>query len=228
MISLEDAVATLQVAGDAARAAGMRKFHKTPRPYFGVANPVVQEIAKTWRAELSLEDRLRLASELWDSGIHECRIAAAYLLVQARIRPDDGAWALIKSWVPTFDTGAIADLACGAGARRLVADPTRLDEVAGWTGSEHAWTRRAALTMTLPWTKLRNPKPAEIAQRDRILAWAAGYAPDPDRLVQTALADWLAELGRHDAPRVQSFLADHGAAMKPYARKTASRKLPRT
>lgn len=226
MIPIEDALATLQIEGDAQKAAEMAKYHKAPRVYFGVANPVIDAAAKAWRAELSLDDRLKLAADLWDSNVHEARVAAAKLLVQARIRPDDAAWALIASWVPQFDAWAIADHVCGAGARRLIADPARLDEVERWTTSDHMWTKRAALVMTLPWTKIRNPKPEEYAARDRILGWAAGYTTDPAWFIQKSVSWWLRELGRHDAPRVHRFLAEHGDAMKPFARKDASRKLP--
>lgn len=226
MIPIEDALATLQTQGDVQKAADMAKYHKVKRVYFGVVNPAIDEAAKAWRAELSLDDRLTLASELWDSNVHEARVAAAKLLVQARIKPDDGAWALITSWVPQFDGWAIADHVCGAGARRLIADPTRLDEVEAWTTSEHMWTRRAALVMTLPWTKLNNPKAEDLAVRERVLGWAAVYAADPAQFIQKSVSLWLSELGKHDAPRVHAFLADHGDAMKPYARKDASRKLP--
>ncbi|WP_281983168.1 DNA alkylation repair protein [Thalassorhabdomicrobium marinisediminis] len=226
MIPLEDAVATLQMQGDAQKAAEMRKYHKVDRPYFGVANPVIDAAAKAWRAEVTLDERLTLASELWDSNIHECRVAAAKLLVQARIKPDDAAWRLIASWVPQFDGWAIADHVSSAGGRRLLAEPARLDEVEGWTRSDHLWTKRAALVMTLPWTKMNNPGPDDLLARERILGWAADYTRDPAWFIQKAVSWWLRELGRHDAPRVRRFLAEHGDAMKPSARKDASRKLP--
>lgn len=226
MMLLEDAVATLQIQGSPEKAAEMRKYHKADRLYFGVANPTIDDAAKAWRADLSLDDRLTLAAELWDTNVHECRVAAAKLLVQARIRPDDATWALIVSWVPQFDAWAIADHVCSAGGRRLIADPSRLDQVETWTTSDHMWTKRAALVMTLPWTKLNNPKPDDLAARERILGWAAAYTTDPAPFIQKSVSWWLRELGRHDAPRVRTFLADHGDAMKPAARKDASRKLP--
>ncbi len=226
MILLEDAIAVLQTQGDAEKAAEMAKYHKAKRVYFGVPNPAIDDAVKTWRAELSIEDRLSLASELWNSNVHEARIAAAKLLVQARIPADEEAWALITSWVPQCDALAIADQVCSAGARRLLADPARLDELESWTTSEHMWTRRAALVMTLPWTKMNNPKADDLAARERILGWAEAYAADSAQYIQKSLAEWLRELGKHDAPRVHAFLAQHGDGMNAYARKDASRKLP--
>ena len=226
MITLGDAIGVLQAQGDTQKAKDMHKYHKADRPYFGVANPDIDEAAKAWRAEVTLDERLTLASDLWDTNIHECRVAAAKLLVQARINPDDGAWALIASWVPQFDAWAIADHVCGAGARRLTADPSRLDDVESWTTSDHMWTKRAALVMTLPWTKMRNPKPDELAARERILGWAASYTTDQAWFIQKSVSWWLRELGRKDPERVRAFLAEHGNAMKPFAYKDASRKLP--
>ncbi|WP_342075235.1 DNA alkylation repair protein [Yoonia sp. SS1-5] len=221
------AIAELRALGDATKASEMHRYHKVDRPYLGVANPVIDERVRTWRAAVDLDARLALAKGLWAGNTHEGRIAAAKLLTQARIRPDDGAaWALIVSWVPTFDAWAVADHASIAGQKRLVADPSRLDIVETWTTSDHLWTKRAALVMTLPWTKQNHPKPAELAARERILGWAATYVDDHDWFIQKAVAWWLRELSKHDAARVAAFLDAHGNQMKPFAVREASKKLP--
>ena len=98
----------LEALGDATKAAEMAAYHKAPRRYLGVTVPQITELANGWRAERSVEERVALADALWQTDIHEARIAAAKLLTQARLRPDDGAWALIASWVPQFDAWAIA------------------------------------------------------------------------------------------------------------------------
>jgi 3-methyladenine DNA glycosylase AlkD len=211
---------------DPVKAEQMAAYHKVDRRYVGVANPVLDDLAREWRAGLDVDGRVALARDLWDNDIHEARVAAAKLLTQARIRPDDAVWDLICEWVPQFDAWAIADHACMAGQRRLNADPDRLEQVEGWTGSEHMWTRRAALVITLPWTKMRNPKPADLDRRERILGWAAGYVLDHDWFIQKAVAWWLRDLSRHDPDRVRAFLAEHGANMRAFARKEAGRRLP--
>ncbi|QUJ75070.1 DNA alkylation repair protein [Sulfitobacter albidus] len=222
----EPFLAALEALADPARAEGMRAYHKADRPYLGLRNPQIDELTREWRAQLDLPQRVALADALWQTDIYEARLAAAKLLTQARLRPDDaGAWRLIASWTPDFDSWAIADHACMAGQKRLVADPARLDEVEAWTQSDHLWTRRAALVITLPWTKQNHPKPAEIAARDRILGWAAGYVPDHQWFIQKAIAWWLRELSKHDADRVRAFVDTHGGAMKPFAAKEAMRHL---
>lgn len=221
----EDALAALDTHADPARAEGMAGYHKAERRYLGVPNPVLNDLAREWRQGLDVPQRVTLADGLWQSDIHEARIAAAKLLTQARIRPDEEVWQLIASWVPQFDAWAIADHACMAGQRRLSADPTRLDTVEAWTRSEHMWSRRAALVITLPWAKLSHPKPAQEAQRARILGWAAGYVADPQWFIQKAVAWWLRDLSKHAPALTAEFLAEHGARMKPFARREAGKYL---
>ncbi|KMW56495.1 DNA alkylation repair enzyme [Candidatus Rhodobacter oscarellae] len=222
----DTALSQLRAKAVPGKGAEMAAYHKVPRVYLGVSNPDIDALTKAWRPNLTLEERLALCEGLWQSDIHEARVAAAKLLTQARIRPDDsGAWALIASWVPSFDAWAIADHACMAGQKRLVWDPARLDEVEAWATSDHMWTRRAALVITLPWTKQNHPKPAELAARDRILGWAARYVDDSEWFIQKAVAWWVRDLSKHDRPRAEAFLNEYGPRMKAFARKEAGRHL---
>ncbi len=215
----------IKAHADPERAEQVAAYHKVDRPYLGVPNPVLNDLTKAWRRELEVIDRIAVADGLWQTNIHEARVAAAKLLTQARIRPDDAVWDLLQSWLPDFDAWAVADHACMAMQKRLSADPTRLDQVERWTTSGHMWTKRAALVATLPWTKQNHPKPEDLACRDRILGWAATYVSDREWFIQKAIAWWLRELSKHDPERVVAFLETHGANMKPFARKEAGKYL---
>ncbi len=215
----------IKAHADPERAEQVAAYHKVDRPYLGVPNPVLNDLTKAWRRELEVADRFSVADGLWQTNIHEARVAAAKLLTQARIRPDDAVWDLLQSWLPDFDAWAVADHACMAIQKRLSADPTRLDQVERWTTSGHMWTKRAALVATLPWTKQNHPKPEDLACRDRILGWAATYVSDREWFIQKAIAWWLRELSKHDPERVVAFLETHGANMKPFARKEAGKYL---
>ncbi len=221
------AIDMLRAAADPVKAAEMAAYHKTPREYLGIPVPMIESIVAGWRAEYDLRARIALAAELWDSDVHEARIAAAKLLIQARLGGGDPlVWAEFLRWVPTFDAWAIADHACKAGERRLVADPSRLELVEGWTGASNKWVRRAALVVTLPWTKQNHPDAAALDARERILGWASAMVSDPDWFIQKAIGWWLRSLSIHDPERVATFLAGPGRAMKPFARQEASRRLP--
>ncbi len=218
-------LAQLEALENPAKAAEMAAYHKAHRRYLGVSNPEIDQLVDAWRAALSLDDRLALASDLWRADIHEARIAAAKLLTQARIRPDQAAWEMIVAWVPDFDAWAIADHASKAGERRLLADPSRVDTVEGWIASPHLWTRRAALVMTLPWTKQNFPKEQDLAIRARVLGWCAALAPDRDWFIQKAIAWWVRDLSKHDPKAARDFLDRHGPTLKPFAQSEAARHL---
>lgn len=212
---------------DPAYAETARAYHKVDRPYLGIKVPQIEELTDQWRAEYTMEGRLALAADLWDSNIHEGRVAAAKLLAQARMK--DGcapAWDLICTWVPQFDAWSIADHVCIAAQKRIVAVPSRIVTVAEWTLHPNMWVRRAALVATLPFTKQNHPKEFELAIREQVLGWAAIYCADKDWFIQKCIAWWLRDLSKHDAPRVDAFLEEHGARMKPFARKEAGQYLP--
>ena len=226
-MTLAEALSALTQLGDVDRATGLAEHYKMPRQYLGIPNGVLNDLAQHWRQQMSLEARLALATELWATDIFEARLAAAKLLTQARINPDVAFWTLIKSWVPAFDSWALADPVCLAGQKRLIAAPERIEDVEAWTRSEHHWTRRAAMVITLPWTKQNHPKPYEVEIRQRVLGWAARYVRDEDWVIQKSVGAWLRDLGKHDPERVEYFLANNAKYMKPFARKDAQTHLPK-
>jgi 3-methyladenine DNA glycosylase AlkD len=221
----DSALAQIHALANAEDAVGSAAYHKVDRVYLGVRNPALNDLTKGWRQLFDVPTRTALAAELWTTDIYEARLAAAKLLTQARIRPDDAVWALIASWVPNFDSWAIADHVCMAGQKRLITNPSRIEEVALWTTSDQLWTRRAALVITLPWAKLNFPKPEDVKIREQVLGWAASYVPDRAWFIQKSVGWWLRDLSKHDPDRVRSFLAQHGDQMKPFARKEAAKYL---
>ncbi|MFZ7090448.1 DNA alkylation repair protein [Primorskyibacter sp. 2E233] len=224
-MDLEAALSALRAEADPERAKGSAAYHKASRTYLGTPNPAINDLVTGWRQGMDIAARVGLADALWQTDIHEARIAAAKLLTQARIKDDDAVWRLIASWVPQFDAWAIADHVCSAGARRLMANPARLDEVDAWTRSEHMWTKRAAMVITLPWTKQNFPSEQDLAIRDRVLGWAAGYVSDQQWFIQKAVAWWIRDLSKHDADRARAFLETNGTQMKGFARREAGKYL---
>lgn len=226
-MTLNDALNQMKAHVEPGRAEGMRGYHKIDREYLGIANGPLDELAKEWRRTLGVEDRVALADALWQTNIYEARVVAAKLLTQARIKDDESVWALIASWVKDFDSWAIADHAMMAGQRRVVTDTSRLDEIEAWTTSDHMWTRRAALVITLRFNRTRDASAEELAIRERVLGWAATYVDDKEWFIQKAVGWWLRDLSKRDPGRVQRFLDQYGDRMKAFARREASKYLPK-
>lgn len=209
------------------KAAEMAAYHKIDRPYLGVPNPVLHAMARTARKQLSTEQLIENATTLWASDIHEARVLAASLLTAARFRPDDAeVWETLQGFVADFDAWAISDHVSGAIAKRLTAQPARLDTVEGWMDAKSLWTRRAALVCTLPWARLKDPSADEIQARMRILGWAVRMLADKDWFAHKCVAWWLRELSRKDPGLANDFLHAHGTKMKAFARKEAAKYLP--
>lgn len=213
----------LRDLADADRAARHAARHKTGRETLGVSPAAIEALVAEWRGTLDLEARLDLARRLWESDVHEARLAAARLLVQARIRPDDAAWQAILDWAPQIDGVEIGDAVMSAAARRLVARPGRVEELAPWAASRNPWLRRGLLTATAPWAKMNNPKPEDLQIRERILEQALDLAGDRHGAVRQAVEGWLRDLTRHDADRAQAWRAARDLRAAEDAAEDASR-----
>ena len=224
---MSDILETLRPLANPAKAAEMQRYHKTDRDTLGVANPQIDTAIRTWREGRSVRDWVTEADALWHSGVFEARVAAGKLLTKARFRQDEAlVWDTIAAWVPDFDGWAIADHAASAGARRVMANLSRLDALEAWAAADLLWTRRAALIFALELTKPRHPTSAQAEARSRVLGWAAGMADDHRWFIQKAIGWWLRSLSQRDPDTVRAFLDTHGERLKPFARREAARKLP--
>jgi 3-methyladenine DNA glycosylase AlkD len=222
----EEAVTALEGLGDPLKAAQMEAYHKAPRRYLGVSNPVIEHAVRRWRTAVAPADWADLAIELWNSDVHEAMIAAGKLLDLERFpSSDEAAWEALCEWVESFDAWAVADHAMIAGQKRLVAQPERIETVATWTTHPNMWTRRAALVITLPYAKVSTPDAVEERIRQRVLAWAAVYVDDQEWFIQKAVAWWLRELSKVDSAVTREFVSTHDSAMRGFARREATKYL---
>ncbi|WP_371157789.1 DNA alkylation repair protein [Jannaschia sp. 2305UL9-9] len=205
-------VADMQAAGDPERAARDKASNRTDRDCWGVPAGVLNDTAKALRDDLSVDHRVLIADALWRAEVFDLRLLALKLLTQARIRPDDGVWALLERWVHQLDCRALADAHAAAAGRRLVALPARLEVVEDWTDAASIWTRRAALEATRPWAKMNNPSEAEREVRDHILGWVAAMAEDARPLIRQAVDGWLRDLAKRDPERAAAVRDQSGSA----------------
>lgn len=202
--------------GSEERAARDQLYHKSRRIHWGAPAPQTNELVRSVAKNLSQEELLSLAKELWETDLFDPMVCAGKLLTRAK--PTPAVWNLVNYFLTKVDGWALEDILCHIAWKCILADETRLDEVEKWTAHPNFWWRRAALVYTLPYAKPgRNP--------DRMLEWASSYATDPEWFIQKAIGWWLRVLGEHDPDKVLIFLKKHWPVLKGVARKEATRKL---
>ncbi|WP_062762530.1 DNA alkylation repair protein [Falsirhodobacter sp. alg1] len=218
-------IETLRSKANDAKAIEALEYHKTERVYLGIALEDLEALVAEWRENLTIEERVSLAQELWESDIHDARIAAAKLLLQARMRPDDSAWDAICIWVEELDNWAIADAVAKSAEKRVMADFTRFEALESWLQSKNSWARRTAILASRPLAKKNHIKPAEREARDAALDLMVDVLGDRNWHVQKAIASWLRDLAKHDAVLARQFIAEYGEVMRGYTRKDAAQNL---
>ena len=211
-------IAEVLASADPARAERDRKYHKSTRQHWGITMPQLDHVVKQHAGHLPAERLLRLASELWHSGVYDLMTAAARILGRRETGASPELWRTLDGWLQDVDGWALEDALAPAAWKCLLHDAALLDDLERWTTHPDKWRRRAALIYTLPLAKPgRDP--------ERVLGWAAACADDPEWFIQKAIGWWLRELSRHDGPRVVRFLESHWLQLKGVARREASRRL---
>ncbi len=217
-----DAFATLAAAlcaaGSPERAVQEKRYQKSSWDHWGVALPQMDAMIRDTTRDLAGDELIALAERLWREPVWDLKIVAGRLLTGKNVAADASLWRFVTTRMPDLDGWAVADNLASVASRCLIADEKQLDEVERWVESPHLWTRRAALVFALPWAK--QPRDPE-----RMLGWAARPTSDREWFIQKAIGWWLRELSKRDPARVRAFLAEHGAAMKPFARREATKYL---
>lgn len=213
LTDVAEALARLHALGNPVLAEDTAARNRASRTCAGVSTADLDALVAKWRARSSVAGRVALAQGLWDSDLHEARIAAARLLIQARIPQDEPlVWDAFLRWLPDLDSVAIADQACRVAERRLAAVPARLAVAESWLDDPNPLVRRAAILSAFSWSKIRHPDEAELSARARILGWADRLASDRDARVRQATAAWLRSLSVRAPDLVRDFLQSDAAA----------------
>ncbi len=223
MAIIETPLNTLRAHANPEKAAKMRAYHKTDREVLGVANPEIDKLVREFRK--TPEEDLQTADALWQSGIFEARIMAAKLLTRGKLSDelDSTYWRAIMGYAQDFDLWAIADAMAGAAHKRILKPENRYLDLKAWTHSNHLFTKRAVMVYTLPFARLKSPNKAQSQAIETILGWAGEYTQDNEWFIQKSVAWWLRDFSKKNPNRAQTFLKNHGAQMKPFARKEAAK-----
>lgn len=111
----------------------MARFGIHPKNTYGVSIPILRKMAK------ELGRNHSLASELWESGVHEARILASMIDM-----PDEVTPAQMDRWVKDFDSWDVCDQCCGN-----LFDKTKAahKKAAEWSSRQEEFVKRAGFAL---------------------------------------------------------------------------------
>ncbi len=129
----------LKSLGDPKNVVGMARFGINPENTYGVSIPNLRKLAK----EIGKDHKL--ASQLWDSGIHEARILAGFVDDPKLVTPKQ-----MDRWIAGFDSWDVCDQVCANLFDRM---PIAYEKAIEWSRKEGEFEKRAgfALMAALAW-----------------------------------------------------------------------------
>ncbi|MFN7998041.1 MAG: DNA alkylation repair protein [Bryobacteraceae bacterium] len=173
---------SLRAAGSPVNIAGMARYGIRPARAYGVKAEVIRALARECRGEAGL------ASELWDTGVHEARALAALVADPRRITEAE-----VEKWVRQFDCWATCDSTC---LHLLWKTPFAWRKVTQWAAAEPEYVRRAAFAL-LAALAVHDKKAAETQFRSG-LALIRKAATDERNYVKKAVNWALRQIGKRD------------------------------
>lgn len=161
--------------------AGMARFGINPSNTLGIPIPALRKMAK----EIGKDHEL--SQGLWQSGIHEARILAAFVDDPQKVTP-----AQMDAWIKDFDSWDVCDQVC---ANLFDKTPHAFAKALQWAKHEPEFERRAgfALMAALAW----HNKTAPDQQFEPFFAAIKKYATDERNYVKKAVNWALRQIGKH-------------------------------
>jgi 3-methyladenine DNA glycosylase AlkD len=135
----------LQALANPESVEGMARYGINPDNTYGISIPALRTLAK------QIGTDHRLAGQLWESGVHEARVLAAYIADPKKLSE-----AQMEAWVQDFDSWDVCDQVCSS-----LFDRTRLAyrKAAEWSQREPEFVKRAGFTLMacLAWHDKKAP-----------------------------------------------------------------------
>ncbi len=126
-------LAEMKSKADPKAVEGMARFGISSENTLGVSMPTIRGIAKRAGRDH------RLARELWESGIHEARILAAFV-----DEPEKVTEAQMEKWVLGFDSWDVCDQVCSGLFDRT---PFAFSKALEWSRREEEFVKRAGFVL---------------------------------------------------------------------------------
>ncbi|MCD9185603.1 MAG: DNA alkylation repair protein [Pyrinomonadaceae bacterium] len=185
-MKVEEIIKKLESLENPVNIAGMKRFGITAKKAFGVSMPVLKELAKDVKKQA--EDRHKLASELWETGIHEARIIA-YLIDD----PKKVTGKQMDSWAKDFDNWAICDGTCG---HLFCRTEFAYEKVSEWSAREEEFIKRAGIVL-IAWLAVHDKK-ADDEQIAQFLPILEKHSGDERNFIKKAVNWSLRQIGKRN------------------------------
>ncbi|TIR24141.1 MAG: DNA alkylation repair protein [Mesorhizobium sp.] len=177
--SADDIVAHLRAIGTEANLAGMARFGINTASALGIGNSDLRPLARTLKKN---HERSLL---LWDSGIREARLLAAFTGEPKKVDID-----LCRRWAADFDSWEIVDTV----ADLFAETPFWRDLIDEFAEDDREFVRRTALAM-LAWSTVHLKKEPD-ATFLAYLPLIEKHARDPRNFVRKAVNWALRQIGK--------------------------------
>jgi len=128
-----DIIDLLKEMADAKYREGMLRFGIDHSKALGVSTPQLRKLAK----EIKINQQLSL--ELWETGIHECRILASMTGDPKQVTPKQ-----MDKWVSEFYSWDVCDQACGNLFDRT---PFAVEKALEYSRSNHEFVKRTGFVL---------------------------------------------------------------------------------
>lgn len=214
---------SFRVAGNDERARNEKRYLKSDLAFYGVPVPVIRRTAKAFyrhHKDLTREQLVALARELWDDDHHELRMLGIALLELYADRLVAADLALVEGLLRLSNTWAQADWLATKVARPIVArfPPTKWD-LRRWGRDETLWVRRSALLALNP-----RARPADFELFAELAATMIG---EREFFIRKAIGWVLRETSKDHPDLAYGFLLAHIDRVAGLTLREGSRLLPR-
>lgn len=214
----------LSLLADPVRAAGEKKYLKSPMKHYGVTVPSIRRIAQIWlkKHSLPIDQIIEFAQSLWQGEYHEERMLAIFLLVYRVKELTFAHYSLIEQMVKESTGWAQLDMVAAWLCGQLYSlDRNLMTSVLNnWVKDQNFWVRRAAILTFLG--------PARISKSDfkAFTKFAVPLLKEKEFFIRKAIGWVLREVSKKHPQWVLSFVSQHRPQMSGLTYREATRKLP--
>lgn len=181
---------------------------------------IAEPFAKKIKQEEDFDFALRVADELYKSGVFEEATIGESILKGFTKDFDDSAFAKFDEWIDHIKNWANIDMLCGWLITPIILkDKTKIKKVFQWTNSKNRWRRRAAAV------SLVNPVRKGL-YLEQALSLAEKLMDDEDEMVQKGVGWLLKEVGGVSQDTAIEFIEKWRSKMSKLVFRLALEKLP--